>query len=320
MTQPTVSPSKKLMMGFLIFLAVVLVGIAAAMLLIPYESGILTPAAGSGNLSFGGEVGVKNDLLYYRTPEGGLAMKDQKTKQVTPLCDGDCRFINVGDDWVYFVRNGDIVRLPLGNAVEPQPVVTGQNCRGLSVNGPWFYYTDGQGTMFKFSKERGETVALNNTHPIDQFTVDNRRILFLSGGTLYSMLTDGTEVEKVTEGGIERFLYTADSLYYTKDGAIHRIYSLLGNLDDTNLPFTPVPATVFNFEVVQDGSKLYYATEEGIVEHLLLSPMQSSEKKTLLSNDTDVQSLYLAGGMIYYFDSQGQLHELDPELVSAQNS
>ena len=66
---------------------------------------------------------------------------------------------------------------------------------------------------------------------------------------------------------------------------------------------------------MQDGSKLYYAGEEGIVELLLQTPVQASEQKTVLCPDTDVASLYLTDGMIYYFDSQGILHELDPELA-----
>lgn len=315
MTQTNPPASKRLMWIFLAFVVLMIAGISAVTMLLPYESGVLMPAAGSGNLSFGGHLGAHNDLLYFRTPEGGLSMKDTQTNQVTPICDGDCSFINAGDEWVYLIRNGDIVRLPLGNAVEPQIVVGGEQCRGLSVNGPWIYYTDGQGRMFKLRTDGSKKTALGNTLPMEQFTVDNRRVVFLSDGVIYAMLTDGTGLTTVAGERAERFLYTNDSLYYYEDGVIRRVCSLVGALDEGNLYFTSIPAKVFNFEVVQDGSKLYYAGEEGIVELLLQTPVQASEQKTVLCPDTDVASLYLTKDMIYYFDAQGVLHELDPELA-----
>lgn len=315
MTQSNSPTSNRLMWIFLIFVLLIIAGIVAAMMLTPYESGVLMPTAGSGNLSFGGHLGVQNDLLYFCDPEGGLSMKDTQTGKVTAVCDGDCSFINAGEEWVYFLRDGDIVRLPLGNVVEPQVIVSGEDCQGLSVNGPWMYYTDGQGRMFKLRTDGSKKIALENELPIEQFTVDNRRVVFLSDGAIYSMLTDGSEVTAVAGERVERFLYINDSLYYYEDGVIRRIYSLIGDLDDSELYFSQIAAKVFNFEVVQDGSKLYYASEEGIVELLLQSRLQASEQKTLLSTDTDVVSLYLAEDMIYYFDSQGVLHELDPELA-----
>ena len=142
---------------------------------------------------------------------------------------------------------------------------------------------------------------------------------FFSGGTIYHMQTDGDDLRTAAGERVERFLYTNDSLYYYEDGVIRRINSLIGGLED-DLYFGEIPAAVFNFEVVQDGSKLYYANEEGIVELLLQTPVQASEQKTLLSTDTDVTSLYLAGDMIYYFDASGDLHELDPELAVQSGS
>lgn len=300
---------------FLIFVLLVFAGIAAGMMLVPFESGVLVPTADSGNLSFGGHLGVCNDLIYFRTPEGGLSMKDAQTGKITEVCDGDCSYLNVGEEWVYFVRNGDIVRLPLGNVIEPQVIVGGEGCQGLSVNGPWIYYTDSKGYMSKLRTDGSKKISLQNELPIEQFTVDNRRVVFLSGGAIYHMQTDGTDLRTVAGERIERFLYTNDSLYYYEDGVIRRIYSLIGGLDEGNLYFGEIPAKIFNFEIVQDGSKLYYAGEEGIVELLLQTPVQASEQKTVLSTATDVASLYLAEDMIYYFDSSGVMHELDPELA-----
>ena len=319
MTKPDATSSKRLMWVFLAFVLLVMVGIAAGMIFVPFESGTLVPTSDSGNLSFGGYLGVRNDLIYYRAPDGSLAMKDAQTGSVTAVCDGDCSYLNVGEEWVYFIRNGDIVRVPLGNVVEPQVIVGGEGCRGLSVNGPWIYYTDAQGRMSKLRTDGSKKTSLNNELPIEQFTVDNRRVVFLSGGTIYHMQTDGADLRTAAGERVERFLYTNDSLYYYEDGVIRRIYSLVGRLDD-DLYFGEIPAAVFNFEVVQDGSKLYYANEEGIVELLLQTPVQASEQKTLLSTDTDVTSLYLAGDMIYYFDASGELHELDPELAVQSGS
>lgn len=303
--------SKRLMLIFLAFVVLVIGGIVCTMLLAPSESGVMVPTAGSGNLSFGGHMGAHKDLIYYRAPDGGLRMRDLTTGKETDVSGGDCSFINVGDEWVTFLRDGDIMRLLLGHAIEPQTIVSGEQCRGLSVNGPWIYYTDGQGAMWKLNPETDKKIPLGNSLAIDQFTVDNRRVVFLSGGTLYHMQTDGADLQRVGGERVERFLYTNDSVYYWEDGRIRRIYSLVGKLDDSKLYFGEIDAAVFNFEVVQDGSKLYYAGEEGIVELLLQTPVQASEKKTVLSDATDVVSLYLAEGAIYYFDSQGQFHSVD---------
>ena len=134
MTKPDATSSNRLMWVFLAFVLLVIVGIAAGIIFVPFESGTLVPTSDSGNLSFGGYLGVRNDLIYYRTPDGSLAMKDAQTGSVTAVCDGDCSYLNVGEEWVYFIRNGDIVRVPLGNVVEPQVIVGGEErCRGLSV-------------------------------------------------------------------------------------------------------------------------------------------------------------------------------------------
>lgn len=308
--QAATKKTNGLILAFLLFAVIVTGVMVLTLLFAPFDSGTLYPGNTSANLNYGGWVAQEDTLLYYRNQAGGITLIDSEQNSEQVIYEGDCSYFNIVDEWLYFIDRGQIVRMPL-TGFTTQKVQTATPVARMSVNGDWIYYTDQNGILYKMKNDSSQQRQLSpEGSVVGRFTVDNRLIVFEDQNGISRMATDGSAITPVVEGTVDMFLYTNDSLYYSQNGQILRIFSVQKADSGSSIPYDPPKATVFNYTLNSTESLLYYQAQDGIYRISLATPVLSATKPSKLCSETNAQAIYLTDDRIYYIDDAGELYSM----------
>ncbi|MBQ6819210.1 MAG: DUF5050 domain-containing protein [Clostridia bacterium] len=295
---------------FVALVALILVGMVAAILATPYDSGILAGATLSGNNQYGGTLATSNDYLFY-TLNGQILQYDEEEQQTKTIYQGThpITHLNPFDGWLYFVEKGNVCRIAYygGN---PETLVADGSVSQMSVNGLWIYYCDHNGVISKIRTDGQKQSRLTDgSVKFTAFESANRIILATDGKDIYRMKTDGTDCNVLVTGtDITFMLYTLDDLYYADDGTVKRIKSVeAGQNDGTS--YTEIVADLFNYNVDEENRGQIFYWKDGQLKVRKLQTIQhKTDEERPLATLTDVQDLYSVGADIYYHDKAGQLY------------
>ncbi len=295
---------------FVALVALILVGMVAAILATPYDSGILAGATLSGNNQYGGTLATSNDYLFY-TLNGQILQYDEEEQQTKTIYQGThpITHLNPFDGWLYFVEKGNVCRIAYygGN---PETLVADGSVSQMSVNGLWIYYCDHNGVISKIRTDGQKQSRLTDgSVKFTAFESANRIILATDGKDIYRMKTDGTDCKVLVTGtDITFMLYTLDDLYYADNGTVKRIKSVeAGQNDGTS--YTEIVADLFNYNVDEENRGQIFYWKDGQLKVRKLQTIQhKTDEERPLATLTDVQDLYAVGADIYYHDKAGQLY------------
>ncbi len=301
-------PARRLSIAFVVFVAVITVGILGAILVVPYDTGILIGSSLSGNNQYGGELTVTNDYMFY--VQGNQIMRAQRGgDELISVYEGEVSYLNPFDGFLYFVQNGKIMRTTYYGELATQ-MGTATNVKMMSVNGMWIYYLTHDGDLFKLRSDGEQLFALteNNDVKFTAFEAANRIVLATDGKIIYRMRMDGTECTVLAKGSnITRMVYTLDNLYYCDNGEILQVKSVeAGQSDGTT--YGGVTAQIFTYNVNSENRGCIYYWNNG---ELRVRKLQTIEHKTeedlLLTKVNDITDLYSVDGDLYFHDKAGSL-------------
>ena len=310
---PKNTKGRWLTLVFLAFLVIVFAVIISVMLNGPMDPGMV-PGNTSANLNYGGNLLESENIVYF-CKQDGVYQRNFEDNTQTKIYDGTCSSLNIMEGWLYFICNGDIVRVPPVKLTDYQgeTIVEGKNCQRISVNGSWIFYTDAQGVLYKVMVDgsNNQQISQEGTAVI-RFTVDGKIVVFQTQQGIYHMLTDGSGVQPLVEQPCGMFVYTADSLYYEQDGKVERIYSAVGGADGSQIAYEPRESKVFSYQVSGTESLLYYLADDGgiYVESLETLTLKGEEPQKLCDMP-DTQAIYLADRQIYLQDSSGDFYHMN---------
>lgn len=294
----------------IVFSAIVILvcgGIIAAMLLLPYDPGTLSPASLSSNLNYGGTVSYTDDYIFLRDSDGNLGRITIEDGSFEVIYTGDVHYINPLDGWVYFVDGGRIMRTAYYGMLDEQ-IAEVSDCAAMSVNGSWIYYTDTAGRLFKIRNDGKKQSKLSaDSARITSFTADNRVVVYQDDEGLHKISTDGKDRQTLAAGEIGHFCYTLDDIYYEASGVIQKIPSVVSGVD-VGLAYTPVQGKIFCYNTNASGrSQIFYWDGETLHRTLLESESERSEEDEVLCTVSDMTDLYSIDGSLYFHDSQNRL-------------
>ena len=293
--------------ALLVALAViVLAAIIGAMAVIPYDPGTLAPATLSSNLSYGGLVTETDDYIFFRQKNGNMGRISKENGEAKTVFEGDVSSLNPLDGFIYFIDGGEIKKTPYyGTVSESVGLTTG--CKKMSLNGNWIYFIDSDRYLYKMRAD-GKELKKISEGCIEDFTADNRIVVYSDLNGLHKMASDGTDPVTLVSGKIDRFCYTLDDIYYLQDGTIRKIPAVVSGMD-VGLEYTETTGSAFAFTTDSSGRGiLFYADGAGrLHQKSLESERERSEEDTLLCDAAEAVDLYYAGGNLYFHNGENTL-------------
>ena len=303
MSQNAKNNSKLMAIIFVALTSVICVAIVLSVWMLPYDSGILSPANSSGNLWFSGEICETTDYIF--TVNGNKIDRQEKDGSKTDfltIYEGDrpsC--LNAFDGWLWFCDNNNVYRIAYyGSLIEQFKTPNG--CTSISLNGSWVYFCDAKdGKVYKM-RHNGKDISPVTSNEATHFSCDNRLIIYSDkDNNLRVANTDGTNDRVLVEKIDGQFVYTLDELFYLKDGKIMRIGSLAAGFD-AGLVYTPEAAEFFNYTTDSKGrGVLYYYNDNTLYRKLLASERENSEEIQVLVKDAqNIEAVLCINQNIYY--------------------
>ncbi len=300
-------PARKLAIVFVAFVLAVTVGVLGAIVLSPYDTGILSGASLSGNNQYGGELTVTNDYLFY-LQKGAIMRQQRGGEELETVYQGNVSYLNPFDGWLYFLQNGCIYRTTYYGGMVTQ-MGTAQNVKSMSVNGLWIYYLTQNGELFKMRTDGEQLFQLSNgSVKFTAFEAANRIILATDGKNIYRMKMDGTACSVLREGkNITRMLYTLDNLFYCDNGEVLQVKSVEANQND-GTTYGGITADIFTYNInAENRGCVYYVKGEELRVRKLQSIQHAQEEDVFLTKVPDITDLYSVDGDLYYHDKAGNL-------------
>lgn len=301
-------PARRLAICFVIFVAVVIVGILGTILAVPYDTGILIGSSLSGNNQYGGELTVTNDYMFY-VQEGTVVRTQRGGEETLTVYQGEVSYLNPFDGFLYFVQNGKIMRTTY-NGTFPIQMGSADNVKMMSVNGSWIYYLTNTGDLFKLRTDGEKCFALTEKNDVKftAFEAANRIVLATDGKNMYRMRMDGTECTVIAKGtNITRMVYTLDNLYYCDNGDVLQIKSVEAKQSD-GTSYGGVKAPIFTYNVDSENRGCIYYWNNGELRVRKLQTIQhNKEEDMLLTKVQDLTDLYSVDGDLYFHDTAGSL-------------
>lgn len=236
----------------------------------------------ASNLYNGGLFCEHNDTIFFSNPSDGgkLYSMDSTGNNLKKLTNDAATYINVDDNYVYYVRNNP------GDSLDFDFVAFHRNAL-VRVD------------------HNGENLVVLDTEPSLYASLIGNYIYYIhydeqEASTLYKVRIDGEEQQKVMDTPV--FTCNADGQYFyyngmNEDGAIHRF--------DTASDSTTVVYEGNTFQpVVSDGEDVYYI--DGNTDYSIIHTNLQFSNPTFVTRDS-VDAYNVHGSYIYYqrFDKDG---------------
>lgn len=261
----------------------------------------------SGNINNGGFVAASSGWVYFSIPDDARLIKmqaDGSGKQVISW--EEAEFINVIDDWVYYVSDSEIIKIRTDGS-ERTVIDARAFPHYLYVVGEWAYYYSvlnhetGEG-LYKIRTDGEEKTLIHDSRALD-INILGEWIYFSNmddNYRPYKIKIDGTEPSRVP--GIDAFnlqLYE-NTLYYTNGHTIHRASIESGTSSELDHH-----DTIYNF-IIDDGG-IYYFTPTSLhsgVYNLKKIDISSEETEAIgeveiSDENVTISSLNLTDDWIY---------------------
>ena len=236
----------------------------------------------AGNLYNGGFFCEHNGVIFFSNPSDGgkLYSMDSNGKNLKKLTDDVATYINVDDNYIYYVRN---------NAGE-----------SLDFNFVAFH----RNALVRVDHD-GKHLLILDTEPCLYASLIGNYIYYihydqLEASTLYKVRIDGEEQQQVMSESV--FTCNADGQFFyyngmSSDGSIHRY----DTVSDTS---TVVYAGNCFQPIVKDGVDVYYI--DGDTDCSIVHTNMNFDNPTFITRDS-VDAYNVHGSYIYYqrFDKEG---------------
>jgi hypothetical protein len=303
--------ARTISLAFVISIGLILAAILLVVFATPYDSGVLSGASLSGNNQYGGLVTASRDYLFYVQDDCIMRSSLVEEEPAQKIYDGNATCLNPYDGWLYFLQEGKIMRIAYYGGGSMQ-IGTVDNVKQMSVNGLWIYFLDENGRLGKVRSD-GEAQRLFSDESVafTAFESANRIVLATDGKDIYSMKTDGSQLQRLVEGkAISRMIYTLDSLYYCDEGQIKEIRSVEAGRDD-GTSYGGVSAEIFNYNTDSRGrGQIFYVANGQLRVRKLESVENETEEDVLLCKAQGLVDLYSIGSDLYYHNTKGQLFQV----------
>lgn len=298
--------AKKTSAVFVALAVIIVAAMVAAMVIIPYDPGTLAPATLSSNLCYGGNVTETDDYVFFRQRNGNLGRLSRENGEIKTVFEGDVSCLNPLDGFIYFIDGGDIKKTTYyGTVSESIGIMTG--CRKMSLNGNWIYFIGQDFYLYKMRFDGNDLKKISDGC-IEDFTADNRIVVYSDQNGLHKMASDGTKKATLVDRKVDRFCYTLDDIYYSLDGKISKIPAIVSGVD-VGLKFSATDGTLFSLTTSSDGrGMLFYINGAGeLHQKMLESERERSEEDTLLCSAPEAVDLYYAAGSLFFHNGAGDL-------------
>ena len=236
----------------------------------------------AGNLYNGGLFCEYNGVIYFSNPSdnGKLYSMDSNGNNLKKLTDDNATYINVDDNYIYYIRNN-----------------VGSN---LDFNFVAFH----RNALVRVDHD-GKNLVLLDTEPCLYASLIGNYIYYihydkLESSTLYKVRIDGEEQQKVMSEAVYTCNADGQFFYYngmSNDGSIHRY----DTVSDTSVI---VYAGNCYQPIVKDGVDVYYI--DGNTDCSIVHTNMNFDNPTYITKDS-VDSYNVHGSTIYYqrFDKNG---------------
>lgn len=236
----------------------------------------------AGNLYNGGLFCEYNGVIYFSNPSdnGKLYSMDSDGKNLKKLSDDNAAFINVDDNYIYYVRN-----------------ISGSD---LNFNFVAFH----RNALVRIDHD-GKNPLILDTEPCMYASLFGNYIYYIhydkkEASTLYKVRIDGTEQKKVMNEAVYTCNADGQFFYYngmSSDGSVHRF--------DTATDTSTIIYAGNSFQpIVKGGEDVYYI--DGDTNYSIVHTNINFDNPTYITNDS-VDAYNVHGSYIYYqrFDEDG---------------
>lgn len=183
-----------------------------------------------GNLANDGLVAQQGEWIYYSNELDDDKLYKIRTDgtQKQKICDDQARYLNVLDDWIYYVKDyGTLFKIRIDGTKKIQISKEKESVGDINVVGNWIYYV-----AFNLSDEKYlESISkirtngtrrqqLYQTHELHNLIVVGNWIYFQKWGNyynIYKMKTDGTQVQALNQEVSFDINVVDDWIYYSED-------------------------------------------------------------------------------------------------------
>jgi hypothetical protein len=296
----------------------------------------------SGNLANEGIAAISDGWIYYRSSDGPIHKMREDGSGDTRLNDGDCRFINVVGEWLYYIDDGDICRMRTDGA-ERMRVLEG-GYYSLAVTDGWLYVlSDGKISRMRTDGADMQTLPVDNREFVESFSVEGDTVVYYSHTDaededgypiqlvrVKRMNTDGSGdavIDGTTyangRGDWFSSVQTDDGVMYSTFGGGPDIVIRKADLSGGAVQnIDPLGRDVYTGLNVYDG-RLYVSVSDytNEVSMLASTDMAGGNPKILRTADEPdafLGSICIAGHWLFYLDYWGlQIIDLNEEGVES---
>lgn len=237
----------------------------------------------AGNLYNGGQFCEYNGVIYFSNPSdnGKLYSMDSNGQNLKKLTDDNATYINVDDNYIYYIRNNS----------DPS----------LNFNFISFY----RNALVRVD-HNGKNIVVLDTEPCLYASLIGNYIYYVhydteNASTLYKVRIDGKEQQQVMKEAVYTCNADGQFFYYngmSTDGSIHRY----DTMSDTSII---VYGGNCYQPIVKDGVNVYYI--DGDTNCSIVHTNMNFDNPTFITKDS-VESYNVHGSYIYYqrFDKNGK--------------
>ncbi len=213
----------------------------------------------TGNIAMGGFVAESDGWVYFSMPDDErLLMMEADGGEIIVLADERAEFINVIDDWVYYVSVTDIVKIR-SNGSEREVIAPNAAAMFMSVVDDWIYYfstidlVTGSG-IYKINLDGEEKTLLSDARSMYLNVVDEWLFFSHWGDDRkpYKVNLEGSKLTELSDDAAFNIQVYGKHLYYSADAInIHRV-------DFDGIEKTALDTDYFISDFIIDDGWLYF--------------------------------------------------------------